>query len=146
MDAAINNISYKYRAPLRYILFAVTFMCLGGLAAFFFAVISQWIFKAIILFFMSVSFAGGIGFLTDFLCNISRQIIFTQDTVILPYRDKKRYVALDYSDISVSNEKRYYGRIMKITTNDDRSFILDENWMRKGDFDEILTLLKSKTE
>lgn len=144
MDAAIGNISYKYRAPLRYVIFSAAFLCLGGVAAFFFAVIDPWVFRAIILFFMVVAFAGGLGFLIEFLRNISGQVIFSQDAVMLPYKHKKHHVILDYSAITATVEKRTYGRQLKIEAADGQSYILDETWMRKGEFDEILDVVREK--
>lgn len=145
MDAAIGNISYKYRAPLRYVLFAVTFLCLGGVAAFFFAVITPWVFRAIILFFMVVAFLGGIAFLAVFLRHLSGHVVFSQDAVELPYRVKRHPVVLDYSGISTAEETRTYGRLLKITTANGTSYILDESWMCKGEFDEIRDTFAERT-
>lgn len=144
MDAAIGNISYRYRAPLRYVFFSAAFFCLGGIAAFFFAVITPWVFRAIILFFMVVAFTGAVGFLVEFLRNLSGQVVFAQDTVILPYRHKRHPVVLEYSGISAVEEKHSYGRLLKITTGAGPSYILDECWMRKGEFDEILEMFREK--
>lgn len=144
MDAAINNISYKYRAPLRYAVFSAFFLFAGGVAAFFFAVINQWVFRAIILFFMIVAFSGGIAFLVEFLRNLSGQIVFGQDSVMLPYREKRHHVVLDYADITAVEEMNTYSHMLKVTTKDDTSYILDENWMRKGEFGEILEMFREK--
>ncbi len=145
MEATITNISYKYRAPIRYIIFTAGFLFAGGVAAFFFAAVTPWIFRAIMIFIMAVGFTGGLGFLWGYLKSLGLHICFSQDTVVLPYRRKMQPVVMAYSDISITQEKHAYGRLLKISGADGHEYILDENWMQKGVFDEILALLKDKT-
>lgn len=145
MDATLTNISYRYRAPIRYTLFAAGFLAAGGVAAFFFAAVTPWIFKAIQIFIMAVGFLGGLAFLVVYLKSLNTCVSFSQDAVILPYRHKRHPVVLAYSDISLAEEKHTYGRLLKISTADGQHYILDETWMQKGRFDEMLGMFREKT-
>lgn len=145
MEASLTSISYRYHAPIRYMAFVAAFMLAGGGAAFFFAVIDPWIFRAICIFIMAVGFSGGILYLTVYLWSLNLRIIFTQNSVILPFRLKGQSVALDYSDISVSKETYAYGRTIRISTFDGREYSLDESRMPKGRFNEIISMFEAKT-
>ena len=146
MEATITNISYRYRAPVRYIIFAAGFLLAGGIAALFFAAVTPWIFRAIMIFIMAVGFLGGLAFLLVYLKSINAHICFSQDSVILPYRHKRQPAVLAYSDITLAEEKYTYGRILRISTPDSpREYLIDECWLRKGEFDELLGMLREKT-
>lgn len=144
MEAILTNISYRYRAPVRYVAFAAAFLLAGAAAAFFFAVIDPWIFRAICIFIMAVGFSGGIAYLAVYLWSLNLHIIFSQDTVVLPFRRKRHLVALDYSDIAVSTITHTYGRTAVISASGGRTYSLDESWMPKGRFDEIISIFEQK--
>ncbi len=146
MEATLTNISCRYRAPVRYVVFAAGFLFVGGVAAFFFAVLTPWIFRAIMIFLMTVGFMGGLAFLAAYIKSFGGCISFSQDAVMLPYRRKWQSVMLAYSDISIAEEMHDYGRRLTISTRDGRDYVLDETWTPKGRFDEILAIFREKTQ
>ncbi len=146
MEATITNISYRYRAPVRYLVFTAGFLAAGGLAAFFFAALTPWLLRAVMIFVMAVGFVGGLAFLGYWLKSLGSHLCFSQDRVMLPYRRKRHPVVLDYSEISLAEEKHTYGRLLVISAADGHRYLLDETWMQKGRFDEMLELFRGKTK
>ncbi len=146
MEATITNISYRYRAPIRYIIFTAGFLLAGGVGAFFFAVVTPWIFRAVTIFIMAVGFLGGLAFLIYWLKSLGGHVVFSQDTVMLPYRHKRQPVMLEYSALSLTEEMHTYGRRLVVSDADGREYCLDETWMPRGRFDEMLEMFREKTE
>jgi hypothetical protein len=146
MEVVLSDISYRYRAPVRYLVFFAGFIFAGGVASFFFATVTPWIFRAILLFIMAVGFGGGLAFLGVYLQSLAYRIVFFNDAVVLPFRRKRHNVVLDYSEFSVVEQTQTYGRQLLITASDDCCYILDETWMEDGQFDEISSILMDKTK
>lgn len=141
MDAAFENISYKYRAPLRYLFFIMGFLLIGVLASLFFAAVEPWIFRVVILFIMAVSFGGAIAFLIHYLRALSDRIVFSRDSVALPTRERS---VLKYSDISNVEEMHKHNRVLKITARG-RTYLIEESRMCKGRFDAMAGTFREKT-
>lgn len=142
MEAALTNNSYTYRAPVRYVAIAAGFLVMGGMAAFCFATLTLWVFKAIFIFIMSVSFIGGLAFIAVYLQSLNNRIVFLHDMVILPQRRKCQPVLLDYSEITVTEERHFYGRSLRLSNYDGSEYILDETWMERGRFDDIAAMFR----